>query len=139
MVEEKPDFSERLNEPGSGLGALCHLLGFCTFIFPFGNIVGPLVLWIWKKGESPWVDYHGREALNFQISFFIYFIVLGIFGVSLLGLGLALSSPFVFSAILPLVLLVALFLFWVILIILAALKASNGEKYRYPFTIRFLK
>lgn len=134
MHEDKSDFLERLNEPGSGLGALCHLLGFCTFIFPFGNMIAPLVLWLWKKGESPWVDFHGKEALNFQISFFIYFAVLGIIGVSFLGLGMAFNSPFAFASIVPLALLVILFLAWVVLVILAALKAANGEKYYYPFT-----
>ena len=56
-------------------GMLCHLSAFAGYVFPFGGIVGPLVVWLIKKDEMPFVDDQGKEALNFQISVLIYAIV----------------------------------------------------------------
>ena len=50
------------------MGMLCHLLAFCGFVFPFGGIIAPLVLWLVKKDEMPFVNDQGKEALNFQIT-----------------------------------------------------------------------
>ncbi len=90
---------------------------------PFGHIAGPLVLWLIKKDQNPLLDAHGKAALNFQISWLIYAIISGILIVVLIGIVL-----------LPLVLLINL-----VLTIVGAVKASNGELYRYPLTIRFLQ
>src|SRR5262245_2186770 len=54
---------------------LCHVLAFAGLIIPFGNIIGPLVIWLMKKGESPSVDAHGKESLNFQISMTIWTLI----------------------------------------------------------------
>ena len=55
--------------PSTGWDKTNHLLAFSMYIgLPFGNILGPLIIWQLKKGESEYVDYHGRESLNFQIS-----------------------------------------------------------------------
>lgn len=121
----------------TGLGAICHVLGFCAFIFPLGNVWAPLAFWLWKKKENTTVDCYGKEVINFQISFVIYCIAFAIFGAGMFGLSLITTLEFF--------LLVAFFALailgsaWLFLMIFAALKASNGEKYRYPFTIRFLK
>lgn len=101
---------------------LCHLSGLLGFIFPLGNIAGPAIIWALKKDEYPFVNDQGKEAINFQISMTIYIIA---------------SVILVFLAI-GIVFLIALALFSLIIIIVAALKANNGEKFRYPFTIRFL-
>jgi uncharacterized protein len=102
---------------------LCHLTALAGFIgIPLGNILGPLILWLIKKQDIPSVDAHGKEALNFQISMTIYSIVAGLSIFILIGIVL-----------LPLVLAANL-----ILVIIAAVKASKGELYRYPFTIQFL-
>jgi len=60
-------------------GLFCHLSAFGLFVFPpFGNILGPLIIWLIKKDESPYVDKQGKESLNFQISFTIYAFIAGI-------------------------------------------------------------
>lgn len=103
--------------------AFCHLAGLACFLgIPFGNIVGPLIIWMLKKNEIPRVDEHGREALNFQLSFTIYAAVCGMLVFIFIGIPM----------------LVALMITMVVLVIMSAVKASNGEPVRYPFTIRFI-
>ncbi len=99
-----------------------HLGGFAGYFIPFGNILAPLVIWVLKRDASPFVDHHGREALNFQISITIYAIVSGLLILVLVGILL-----------LPLVLL-----FDVVMMIVGAVKASNGEHFRYPLTLRLV-
>jgi uncharacterized Tic20 family protein len=104
--------------------ALCHasaLLG--VFLHFPGHLLGPLIVWLVKRGDAPEIDAHGKEALNFQISMLIYNIVAAVFCLILIG--------FIFLAIL-----------WVlnaILVIVAAIQASDGKFYRYPMTIRFIQ
>ena len=85
--------------------------------------MGPLVVWLIKKSEHPFVDDQGKEALNFQISMTIYGIVAGLLIFVLIGIPL----------------LIGLIVANLVLIIIAAVKASNGESFRYPCTIRFIK
>jgi uncharacterized protein len=94
--------------------------------------LGPLVVWLLKREEHPFIDHHAKEALNFNLSFLLYGIVGGVLAVpiGLLTLGIGLIPIIIVAA----VLLIA----WLILPILAAVKAANGEGYRYPFTIRFV-
>lgn len=104
--------------------ALCHasaLLG--VFLHFPGHLLTPLVVWLVKRGDSPEIDAHGKEALNFQISMLIYNLIAGVFCLVLIG--------FVFLAIL-----------WVlnaVFVIIAAIEASQGRFYRYPMTIRFIQ
>ena len=105
-------------------GMLCHLTALAAFLgIPFGHILGPLIVWLIKKNEYPFVDEQGKESLNFQISVTIYSMPLFILVFLLIGIPL----------------LIALFMADVMLVIIAAVKASNGESYRYPLTIRFIK
>jgi uncharacterized protein len=94
--------------------------------------LGPLVVWLLKREEHPFIDHHAKEALNFNLSFLLYGVVGGVLAVpiGLLTLGIGLIPIVIVAA----VLLIA----WLILPILAAVKAANGEGYRYPFTIRFV-
>ncbi len=101
----------------------CHLASFAGFLIPFGNIIGPLVIWLIKKEEFPMVDEHGKEALNFQIT------------VALIGIVCAL----LILVFIGLLLLPALAIYWIIFTIIAALKANEGESYQYPFTLRLIK
>lgn len=106
------------------LDAVCHFLALVGYIgIPFGNILGPLILWVIKKDELPSVNEHGKESINFQISMTIYAIVAGL-------------TIFVFIGflLLPAVLVINL-----VLVIIAGVKAANGEFYRYPLSIRFIK
>ena len=108
-------------------GMLTHLSTFAgSFVgFPF---LGPLVMWLIKKDEHPFVDHHGKEALNFNLSLLLYLVVGGLLSVLTLGIGLIVFLPG---------LLVGLVV-WVVFSIQAAIKANNGEGYRYPLTIRFI-
>lgn len=105
-------------------GMLCHLAGLAILVAgPGVNIIAPLVIWLIKREESAFIDRQGRESLNFQISVTIYLAVSGLLCLALIGFALA-----------PIVLITD-----VILVIVAAIKANNGESYRYPLTIRFIK
>ena len=104
-------------------GMLCHLTALSGFIIPFGHVLGPLIVWLIKKDEFPFVDDQGKESLNFQISMTIYTFVAIILCFALVGFILA-----------P-----ALMIANIVFVILAGVKANTGEPYRYPCTIRFIK
>ena len=104
-------------------GMLCHLAALSGFIIPFGNFLGPLVFWMIKKDEFPFVDEQGKESLNFQITLFIGYIIGGILTLVLIGF----------------LILLVLVLAGIILPIIAGLKANEGEGYHYPFTLRLIK
>lgn len=102
----------------------CHLLALSGYIgIPLGHIIGPLIVWLIKREDHPYIDQQGKEALNFQISMTIYGIVAGILMVVLIGF----------------VLLAGLVVLNLVLIIVASVKVNQGEDFRYPLTIRFLK
>jgi uncharacterized protein len=101
----------------------CHLSTFSVYIgIPFGNIIGPLVIWLIKRDEFPLVNVHGRESLNFQISFTLY-----------TAAALFLCLVFIGFLVLPVIVILDF-----VFVILATLKANQGETYRYPLTIRFV-
>ena len=100
-----------------------HLLGFVGLLFPFGNILAPLVLWMAKRGSSPYLDSAGKEVINFQVSYTIYLIV----------------SIILCKVWIGLILFPVIGLMWMIFMVVAAAKSGNGGEYRYPLTIRFLK
>jgi uncharacterized protein len=103
---------------------LCHLTSLVAYLgIPFGNILGPLIVWLIKKNEIPLVDDQGKESLNFQLSITIYAIVSFVLVFAFVGFPL----------------LVAVVLFHIIATILASIKASQGIAYRYPLCIRFIK
>ena len=100
-----------------------HLSGLAGLFIPFGNVIGPLVVWLIKRDESSLVDREGKEALNFQISMTIY----------------AMISALLIFVLIGILLLPVVGILDVVFTIVAAVKTSNGEQYRYPLTIRFLK
>jgi uncharacterized protein len=101
----------------------CHLSALAGFVVPaVGHVLGPLIVWLIKRGDSPEIDAHGKEALNFQISMLIYNLVAGVLCLLLIGF----------------VLLAVLHILNVVFVILAALKAGEGQMYRYPLTIRLI-
>jgi len=119
---------------------LCHLLGFVAFLgIPLGNILGPLVIWLVKKDEDPFADACGKESLNFQISVTIYGLIL-----ALTGFVIMIPSAFIpFLGILTMPAVVLLGLAFmiavIVLVIIASVRASEGEVYRYPYTIRLIR
>jgi uncharacterized Tic20 family protein len=109
-----------------------HLSAFVAFI-GVPSLVGPLVVWLLKRDNDPYIAAHSVHALNFNISVLIYTIVgslaLGIFGLMTLGIGFLLAIPVVIVA----------FIAWLVLVIQGGIAASRGEQFRYPLTIDFLK
>ena len=99
------------------LAMLAHLLGIVS------GFVGALIIWLIKKDQSAFVDEQGKEALNFQITILIGFVVAGVLTVILIG-----------ALLMPVLLVVNL-----VFCILAAVAVSKGEHYKYPFAIRLLK
>ena len=104
-------------------GMFAHLAALAGFIIPFGNLIGPLVVWQMKKVEMPFVDDQGRESLNFQITVTLAVLVCLVLMVVLIG-----------ALLLPIVGIGAL-----VLTVIAAVKANGGERYRYPFAWRPIK
>jgi uncharacterized Tic20 family protein len=105
-------------------GMLCHLTALTGFIgVPFGHILGPLVVWLFKKNTFPSVDENGKESMNFQISMTIYGLI---------------SSLLIFIEI-GTILLMGLAIADLVLVIVASIKTSSGKPFRYPLTIRFIK
>jgi uncharacterized Tic20 family protein len=105
------------------MAMLCHLLALSGFIVPGASIIGPLILWHIKKDTMPFVDEHGKEALNFNITFAIFAVLCFV----------------TFWLFLPMLLLFAGGVAWIVLTIIASLKASEGKGYRYPLTLRLVK
>jgi uncharacterized Tic20 family protein len=121
---QEPDLYavRQLSSDEKNWAMFCHLSTFVGAIVPFGNIIAPLVIWLLKKEESEFVDYHGREAVNFQITISIAYVVAFVLIFVLIGF----------------LLLPALMIFDLVVTIIAAVKASNGEYYRYPLSIRLI-
>lgn len=103
-------------------GMLAHLSTLVGLIVPFGSVLGPLVVWLIKKDTMPFAAEQGKEALNFNITVLIAFIVSAILTIVLIGF----------------LLMLVVGLAWLVLTILAALAANKGEAYRYPMTLRLV-
>ena len=102
---------------------LCHASALLGLFFHFiGHILGPLIVWLLKRGESAEIDAHGKESLNFQLSMLIYDAVAFILCFVLIGIPI----------------LIVLWVLNTVLVIVASIKASEGQLYRYPLTIRFV-
>jgi uncharacterized protein len=100
-----------------------HLSTFAGLVIPFGSVIGPLAVWLTRRDRDPFIDDAGREALNFGISVAAYGLVALAAALLLVGIPL----------------LIAGVVAWVVLGSLAALKASQGQAYRYPLTVRLVR
>jgi hypothetical protein len=110
------------NQNARNWAMFAHLSTFAGHFIPFGNIFGPLIIWCIKKDEMPFVNDQGKEALNFQITITLALIISAILILVLVGF----------------VLLGVVWLFDVIVTIIAAVKANEGVAFRYPLTLRFI-
>ncbi|NDV15981.1 DUF4870 domain-containing protein [Muricauda sp. TY007] len=149
------------------LSAIIHASMFSKYFIPFGNFILPLILWTANKKEHAFVDYNGKQALNFQISMLLYSIVAGLvtipffigfwpdlfdwnfFGFhglsDLNNLNIHIDSddfrfgrlfwPVGISGFLQ----VALGIVNIVFTILATIRTNEGEYFKYPFTIKFIK
>ena len=124
MPEEQPQQIE--NQPSKDertWAMLCHFSAFAGLIFPFGNFFAPLIIWLIKKEELPFVEDQGKEVLNFQISMTIYLLISGMLCIILIGIPI----------------IIGLVIFCFIITIIAAISANDGKSYRYPINLRLIK
>ena len=108
----------------------CHLSSLAVWTsFPFANILAPLVVWLIKRHDHPFIDDQGKEAINFQLSVTLYFIAAVVILIVLT------------------MLIIGIFMWWILavfpfvqsgLAIYAAIKANDGKRFRYPFTLRLI-
>ena len=102
--------------------SLLHLSGLAGYLIPFGSVVGPLVMWLLRRDMSARVETEGKDALNFHLSMLLYYLV---------SIPLAFIFVGIFTAI-------AIAVVEIVFTIIATVKASKGEAYRYPLAIRFV-
>jgi uncharacterized Tic20 family protein len=100
-----------------------HLSTFAGLVMPFGSVIGPLAVWLTRRDRDPFIDQAGREALNFGISIAIYGSVVLVAALMLVGIPVLIVGVIA----------------WVVLASLAAVKASQGQSYRYPLTMRLVR
>jgi uncharacterized protein len=100
-----------------------HLSTFAGLVVPFGSVIGPLAVWLTRRDRDPFIDQAGREALNFGISIAVYGLVALVAALMLVGIPLLIVGVIA----------------WVVLASLAAVKASQGQAYRYPLTMRLVR
>lgn len=122
ILENDPDFRP-WNMDLSSYCMLMHLSQFAGIIVPFGGIALPIIMWATNKDKSSIIDQHGKNILNWMISFYIYVSISAILILLIVG---------IFA-------LIALCLVAVIFAIIGAIKANNKEIFNYPLTIQFLK
>lgn len=144
--------------PDKTVAALIHLSTFSMVFFPFGNFIFPLIFWTAKKND-PFVNEHGKQALNFQISLFLYsffLIMIAVTGAVLIGLSIDFESsfylneqrqwignpleatPVIIFIMIMLLLLLSLFVLYVYATATATIRAGEGKLYDYPLSINFL-
>ncbi len=147
-----------VNNHHKNLATCIHLSTFSRFIIPFGNLIGPIVLWIVNKDKSEFVDTHGKQAINFQFSILLYALIIGTLCIPFytfslfnhfdlldfhafesIHININKPSPlFYIGGSIGLIAVLG-FILELIFIINASLKARDGKNYKYPFTINFLK
>jgi uncharacterized Tic20 family protein len=153
--------SQSLSNNHRNIAAGIHLLTFGKWIFPLGNFILPIILWMVNSKKSDFIDRHGKQAINFQLSITLYTVVLAFIGGgviigSMISGGpslwehmdgdyfpftenMGIFSTIVASGIICGTLILALGVIDLVCTILAAIKAHQGEEYHYPLTINFLR
>jgi len=159
--------TESLTKHERNLAAIIHASTFSKYFVPFGNFLLPLLLWTANKKEYKFVDYNGKQALNFQISMLLYSIVIGLLSIpffigflpdlfdgnffgfgrlnDLNNLNIHISSDdfrfgrWLWPAGVTGVLQAGLVIVNVVYTILATIRTNEGQVFKYPFTIKFIK
>jgi uncharacterized Tic20 family protein len=105
-------------------GMIAHLSALAAFIAPFlGAVLGPLIVWLVKRDQSAFTAEAAKEALNFNITVAIGFAICGVLTLVWIGIPLMLVLSIV----------------WLVLVIVAGIRAGEGVQYRYPYAFRFIK
>jgi uncharacterized Tic20 family protein len=115
--------ADTLDQAVRNTAVAAHLSTFAGLVVPFGSVIGPLAVWLTRRDRDPFIDQAGREALNFGITIALYGAVLLVAALMLVGI------PFLIIGVVA----------WVVLASLAAVKASQGQPYRYPLTLRLVR
>ena len=143
------------------LATFTHLSTLTQYFIPFGNFIFPLVIWSSSKKDSEFVDRHGKQAINFQLSIFLYTLILCLISIPVLLYTIFRNVPFdavvnddeffiknlntgnisviVTIALIALLILVFMKVGEFFLVIFASVRAANGEDYAYPLSIKFIK
>ncbi|OUD35290.1 MULTISPECIES: DUF4870 domain-containing protein [unclassified Flavobacterium] len=143
------------------IATFTHLSTLTQYFIPFGNYIFPIVLWSTKKGDSEFVDHHGKQAINFQLSLLLYSLVLLMIAIPCFLITVFKNIPlnslhenhnfilsdfnfsdnagFLTVGIVSLLLFLILKVVEFFYIIYASMQTSNGIAYKYPLTIPFLK
>lgn len=147
-----------LDNHQKNIATFIHLSTFSRFFIPFGNFIGPIILWVANKDKSEFIDAHGKQVINFQMSILLYAIILGTLTIPFFifkifsgldfidfhgfhdfHINIGKPSPLLYIGGALGVFAVIGFIIELVLIVLASLKARDGELYKYPLTINFLK
>jgi uncharacterized Tic20 family protein len=141
-------------------GTFIHLSTLSQYFIPFGNYIFPILLWAGKKDKSEFIDYNGKQAINFQLSILIYSLVLAMIAIPIIILSVFNTIPLndminnqeiifnrisaqnitgiIIVAIVAILTFISLKIVEFFLIIYAALKTANGERFKYPLCIPFI-
>lgn len=140
------------------IATFIHLSTFSRFIIPLGNFIGPVILWVLNKDKSEFIDKHGKQAINFQMSILLYAIIIGTLTIPLFifklfsgidfidfhgfhdfHINIGKPSPLLYIGGFLGAFAILAFILELVFIVIASLKARDGAYYNYPFTINFLK
>ena len=125
-MDQQPTSSSAVSGSSSSVRTWCilaHATALVGFLVPVaGHIVGPLIVWLAKRQDSPEIDAHGKESMNFQISMLIWNAISAILIIVLIGIPI----------------LILLHILNIIFVIVASIQASEGKLYRYPLAIRLI-
>ena len=143
------------------LATFTHLSTLSQYCIPFGNYIFPILIWSTNKDKSEFVDFNGKQVLNFQLSILLYSLVLAAIAIPIFIITVFSNLPLnsiisedhfminhfsvenitgiVIVAFIAIFIFIGLKVAEFFLIIYASVKASNGEKYKYPLTIPFIK
>ena len=142
-------------------GTFIHLSSLSQYFIPFGNFIFPILIWTSKKDKSEFIDYNGKQVLNFQLSLMVYTLVLAMIAIPIIILTVFNHIPLneiinnhnsicnrisidnlsgiVIVAVITILTFIGLKIAEFFLIIYAALKTANGDRFKYPLTIPFIK
>jgi len=121
---EAPGQGSPLSKDARQWAMICHLVALSGLLANgIGFLLGPLVVWLVKRVDDPFIDEQGKEAVNFQLTMFLVGFLCIPFVIVLIGIPM----------------LIVVFLLMIIFPVIAAIQAGEGVHYRYPLSIRFIK
>ncbi len=123
MNQEQQNSDNGPDKDARNWAMICHLSALSGYFIPLGNVLGPLIIWAIKKDEYAFVDEQGKEAINFQLSMSIAYLISIVLVFVLIGF----------------LMLGILAVYALVMIIIASIKTNDGVDFRYPHVIRFIK